>query len=78
MLQPGFFDLSRRYESLDAKPDPLVALNKLIPWEEFRPMLCVALEKAGLRAKAETPKNAAGRKPLDAIVMFKLLILQLL
>jgi IS5 family transposase len=76
MLQPGFFDLSRRYESLDAKPDPLVALNKLIPWEAFRPKLGVALEKAGLRAKAETRKSAAGRKPLDEIVMFKVLILQ--
>jgi hypothetical protein len=32
MIQPGFFDLSRRYESLDAKPDPLVAVNKLIAW----------------------------------------------
>jgi transposase, IS5 family len=76
MLQPGFFDLSRRYESLDAKPDPLVALNKLIPWEEFRPKLVAALEKAGLRATAESRKSAAGRKPLDAIVMFKVLILQ--
>ena len=76
MLQPGFFDLSRRYESLDAKPDPLVALNKLIPWEEFRPKLIVALEKAGLRAKGETRKSAAGRKPLDEIVMFKVLVLQ--
>jgi IS5 family transposase len=76
MLQPGFFDLSRRYESLDAKPDPLVALNKLIPWEDFRPKLVVALEKAGLRAKAATRKSAAGRKPLDEIVMFKVLVLQ--
>ena len=35
-----------------------------------------ALEKAGLRAKAETRKSAAGRKPLDGIVMFKVLVLQ--
>jgi len=76
MLQPGFLDLSRRYESLGAKPDPLVALNELIPWEEFRPKLRVALEKAGLHARAETRKSAAGRKPLDEIVMFKVLILQ--
>jgi IS5 family transposase len=76
MLQPGFFDLSRRYESLDAKPDPLVALNKLVPWEEFRPTLVAALEKAGVRATAETRKSAAGRKPLEAIVMFKVLVLR--
>ena len=71
-----FLDLSSRYQSLDAKPDPLVALNKLIPWEEFRPKLLAALEEAGLRAKAETRKSAAGRKPLDEIVMFKVLVLQ--
>jgi hypothetical protein len=26
MGQPGFFDLQRRYEGLDAKSDPLVAI----------------------------------------------------
>ena len=78
MTQPGFFDLGRRYESLDAKPDPLVALNKLIPWEDFRPRLVAALQAAGQRATAESRKSAAGRKPLDAIVMFKVLILQAL
>ena len=35
MLQPGFFDLSRRYESMDAKPDPLVALNTSALLEEL-------------------------------------------
>ena len=78
MTQPGFFDLSRRYASLDARPGPLVALNKLVPWEDFRPRLAAALEAAGLRATAETRKSAAGRKPLDAIMMFKVLILQAL
>jgi IS5 family transposase len=78
MKQPGFFDLSRRYDSLDAKADPLVALNKLIRWEDFRPRLVAALEAAGQRAKAASRKTAAGRKPLDEIVMFKVLILQAL
>jgi hypothetical protein len=27
MHRPGFFDLSHRYDSLDARPDPPVALN---------------------------------------------------
>jgi IS5 family transposase len=76
MKQPGFFDLSRRYESLDAKADPLVALNKLIPWEDFRPRLLAALEASGQRATAENRKSRAGRKPMDEVVMFKLLILQ--
>ena len=78
MTQPGFFDLARRYESLDAKPDPLVALNRLIPWETFRPTLRAALEAAGRRVRPETRKSRAGRKPIDEIVMFKVLILQAL
>jgi IS5 family transposase len=76
MSQPGLFDVVRRYESLDVKPDPLVALNELIPWEEFRPRLRAALEEAGLRAKAEARKSPAGRKPLDEVMMFKALVLQ--
>ena len=39
MQQPGFFDLGRRYESLDARPDPLVAINRMVPWESFRARL---------------------------------------
>ena len=78
MAQPGFFDLSRRYESLDAKPDPLVALNQLIPWENFRTKLRSALEETGQRATQEARKSAAGRKPWDEVVMFKVLVLQAL
>ena len=33
MGQLGFFDLSRRYEGLDVKDDPLVAIAAMIPWE---------------------------------------------
>jgi len=78
MSQPGLFDLSRRYESLDAKPDPLVALNRLIPWESFRAKLRFALEEIGQRTTPEARKSAAGRKPLDEILMFKVLVLQAL
>jgi hypothetical protein len=31
MGQLGFFDLSRRYEGLDVKDDPLVAIAAMIP-----------------------------------------------
>ena len=37
MGQLGFFDLSRRYEGLDVKDDPLVAIAAMIPWESLRP-----------------------------------------
>lgn len=36
MTQMGFFDLSDRYASLDAKKDPLVEIDAVVPWEEFR------------------------------------------
>ena len=78
MTQPGFFDLERRYESLDRKNDPLVTLNQLIPWETFRPRLRAAFEKAELRTTPQTRKSAAGRKPWDEIVIFKVLVLQAL
>ena len=35
----GFFDLSDRYASLDAKKHPLVEIDAFVPWEEFRPSL---------------------------------------
>ena len=70
MAQMGFFDLSDRYASLDAKKDPLVAIDAVVPWEEFRP----ALERVWRRSEADR-KSRAGRKPMDAVVMFKTLAL---
>ena len=73
MAQMGFFDLSDRYASLDAKKDPLVEINAVVPWEEFRP----ALERAW-RKPDEDRKSRAGRKPMDAVLMFKTLVLSAL
>jgi len=78
MSQLGFFDLSRRYEGLDRKRDPLVLLAKLVPWETFRPKLKQALLKADLRTRASERKSAAGRKPWDEIVILKALVPQAL
>jgi transposase, IS5 family len=39
MAQMGFFDLSDCYASLDAKRDPLVEIDALVPREEFRSVL---------------------------------------
>ena len=39
MTQMGFFDLSDRYASPDAKRDPLLEINSVVPWEEFRALL---------------------------------------
>lgn len=78
MCQPGFFDLQRRYEGLDAKSDPLVAILAAVPFELFRVKLKTALVKGGLRRSDETRKSAAGRKPWDEVLIFKVLVLQAL
>ena len=66
MPQMGFFDLSDRYASLDAKKDPLVEINAVVPWDAFRPML-----ERVWRKPDEARKSRAGRKGVDAVLMFK-------
>lgn len=71
MAQLGFFDLDARLAAISAKGDPLVAIKALVPWEAFR----VEIEAATV-TKAEAKKSKAGRKPYDAILKFKILVLQ--
>src|SRR4051794_6734650 len=73
MGQLGFFDLGERYRGLDAKKDPLVVLNAVVPWEDFRAQVSVVWRKP-----EEERTSAAGRKPWDAIVIFTTLVLQAL
>lgn len=68
MMQPGFFDWEVRYEKLDTNRDPLVKINTVVPWESFRPLLETIREKER--------KSNAGAKPYDAVMMFKILIIQ--
>ena len=70
MGQMGLFDLANRYAGLDAKNDPLVKNDEAFPWEDFRPRL-----EAVWRVPPEERKSAAGRKPWDAVVMFKAIVL---
>lgn len=70
MGQMGFYDIANRYAGLDAKNDPLVKLNSIVPWEDFR----VRLE-AAWRKPPEERKSNAGCKPWDAVVMFKAIVL---
>lgn len=69
--QIGFFDEERRLERLQKLNDPLVDLAKIVDFEMFRPKL----SEAFARIQAER-KSAAGRKPMDSVFMFKILILQ--
>jgi len=78
MGQPGFFDLQHRYEGLDAHGDPLVAIKAAVPFEMFRAKLQTALIKGGLRRSEADRKSAAGRKPWDEVLIFKVLVLQAL
>lgn len=63
-----FFDLDNRLEDIDRMGDPLVALDQMIEWEEFRSLL--------RRIHDKERKSNAGRKPYDVVLMLKILILQ--
>jgi IS5 family transposase len=71
--QLGFHDLDKRLDAISAKRDPLEALNGLIPFESFRAEI-----EAVVRLAPEERKSKAGRKPFDAVMMFKVLVLQTL
>jgi hypothetical protein len=73
MGQSGFFDADKRLAALSAKDDPLEAIDRPVPWETFRADIVAAV-----LTPDEIRKNSAGRKPLDAIVMFRMLVLQAL
>src|SRR4029077_14004638 len=73
MGQLGFFDAEKRLAVLSAKGDPLDAIDRLVPWESFRADI-----EAVVLTPDERKKSNAGRKPVDAIVMFRMLVLQAL
>ncbi len=70
MGQMGFVDIADRHAGLDAKNDPLVKIDEVVPWHDFRPRL-----EAAWRKPAEERKSPAGRKSWDAVPMFKAIVL---
>jgi IS5 family transposase len=68
--QSGFFDADERLKWLSAAGDPLERLARVIDFEVFRPGLDAALNRSE-RAKG-------GRPPYDAVLMFRVLVLQTL
>ena len=68
--QAGFFDTDERLRSLSAAGDPLERLGAVVDFELFRPELEVAL--------ARGDRSRGGRPPFDAVLMFRVLILQTL
>jgi len=65
---PGFFDVDERIGKLTELGDPLVGLNQRVDWEAFRADLSRVHEKER--------KSNAGAKPIDVVLMFKMLVLQ--
>lgn len=68
--QLGFFDLDERYAALSESGDPLERLTRVVDFEIFRDDLERALNRSE-RAKG-------GRPPMDAVMMFKILVIQAL
>ncbi len=68
--QRGFFDIDERYAALSAAGDPLQRLASVVDFEVFRPVLDASL------ARSDGAKG--GRPPYDAVLMFKILVLQAL
>jgi IS5 family transposase len=68
--QPGFWDIDERYVRLSEAGDPLEKLDAVVAWEVFRKPLGKALKRSD-GAKG-------GRPPYDAVLMFKVLVLQAL
>src|SRR5664279_5992968 len=64
----GLFDMDERLTKLSDLGDPLVELKGMIEWEAFRE----DIEKARKKER----KSNAGAKPIDVVLMFKILVLQ--
>ena len=69
--QPGFFDLEDRLAGLSKTGNPLERLARVVDFEIFRSELDRALGRSERAAKG-------GRPPSDAVLMFKILVLQAL
>ena len=67
-MQPSFFDHEDRLKLLERLGDPLPKLERSIAWERFRPLLATVYKK-------RTP-GKGGRPPYDAVLMFKVMVLQ--
>ena len=68
--QPGLFDLDERYAALSRTGDPLERLLAVVDFEIFRADLDAAL--------ARSDRSKGGRPPMDAVMMFKVLVIQAL
>lgn len=68
--QAGLFDVGERLRALSAAGDPLERLAAVVDFELFRAELEAALPRAN--------RDRGGRPPYDAVLMFRILVLQTL
>jgi len=66
--QRGFWDEQQRVARLQEKKPVLKRLSDSIPWESFRPLLD--------QSYVQERKSNAGRKRIDPLILFKMLVLQ--
>ena len=68
MGQKCFWDEQERVSKLKNKKPVLTCLSESIPWEAFRPLLD--------KGYSQERKSNAGRKRIDPLILFKMLVLQ--
>src|ERR1035437_703026 len=67
-VAPGLFDMPRRLAQLQQMGDPLAALNAVMDWTIFVPVLA--------RIPRAEPKAPGGRPAYLPLTLFKILVLQ--
>ncbi len=73
-MQVGFFDIDTKYQRLSELGDPLEKINELIDFNMFIDIIQPVFQKKSVD-KIKNPKNA-GRKPLDPIMVIKIIFLK--
>ena len=68
MGQRGFWDEEKRIHRLQQKKPTLATLSETIPWDAFRPLL--------EQGYSDERKTNSGRKRIDPLILFKMLVLQ--
>ena len=61
MGQMGFFDLGNRYSGLDAKNEPLLKIDGVVPWEDLRARLEAVWRRADKARRGRDPQRAGQR-----------------
>ncbi len=61
MGQMGFFDLGNRYSGLDAKNEPLLKIDGVVPWEDLRARLEAVRRCGGVRTRRVNRGRDASR-----------------